>query len=110
MKLTNLIIALSVLLTISAVASAQGVLKPREGQITEKADAKNALPAYLLKSKNNGSNHGSAKVAENVSVTLGPIGELYLVSGVNDYIKVDTNRESSYFYPSLIFDISASPL
>src|SRR6185295_14891293 len=51
----------------------------------------------------------SVKVAEFVSVIPGPIGELYLVSGLNDFIKVDSKRVATYFYPSFIFDMSASP-
>jgi hypothetical protein len=52
----------------------------------------------------------NVRVAEHVTIKPGPIGELYLVNGLNDYIKVDSARVSSNVYPSLIFDMSASPM
>src|SRR5512141_2962141 len=52
---------------------------------------------------NSNLNDPKTKVSENLSVKLGPVGELYLVSGLNDFIKVDASRKKPYFYPSLIF-------
>src|SRR4051794_1634805 len=58
---------------------------------------------------NNFSDPGT-RVSENVSIKVGPIGELYLVSGLNDFVKVSSGRSGPFIFPSLIFDMSASPV
>lgn len=96
-------------------------LKPREGRIylkSEKgersANGSTAMFRMLKTQQGGGTNLNSpdcnVRVAEHVTIKPGPIGELYLVNGLNDYIKVDSARVSSNVYPSLIFDMSASPM
>src|ERR1043166_7246192 len=80
-----------------------GPLKSREGRIYMQARRGRQLP-------NSTNSNCNSRVAEHVTVKPGPIGELYLVNGLNDYIKVDSARLTTSVYPSLIFDMSASPL
>jgi hypothetical protein len=95
-------------------------LKPREGRIylqaergERSANGSNA-PFRMLKTQQGGTNLNSpdcnVRVAEHVTIKPGPIGELYLVNGLNDYLKVDSARVSTSVFPSLIFDMSASPM
>src|ERR1043165_1129392 len=80
-----------------------GPLKSREGRIYMQARRGRQLP-------NSTNSNCNSRVAEHVTVKPGPIGELYLVNGLNDYIKVDSARLTTSVYPSLIFDMSASPM
>jgi hypothetical protein len=110
MKLTTLVFAFSLLSFAPTTLKGQGPpdLKPREGQIVDKTSTSKS--SFTLMTQQNTSNATNAKVAEDVSLNPGPVGELYLVAGLNDYIKAASDRHISHIYPSLIFDLSASPL
>jgi hypothetical protein len=49
-------------------------------------------------------------VVVSVTPNLGPIGEAYAPSGFDSFKKLSEKRDTDYFYPSLYFDMSASPL
>ena len=49
-------------------------------------------------------------VSVSVLTNLGPIGEVYKPTGLGFFEKASKEREAKYFYPSIFFDISASPL
>jgi hypothetical protein len=49
-------------------------------------------------------------VAVYVLTNLGPIGEAYVPAGLDAFKKLDEGRETKYYYPSLFFDMSASPM
>lgn len=106
-------LAFTVVLSGTVTMYGQTDLKPREGTIIRKKDQEKTVTNQMLRTLNinkSNMNDATTRVAEHVSMTTGPIGELYLVAGVNEFIKVDPGRQSSHIYPSLIFDLSASPL
>jgi|GEM_PF-3519583 len=83
------------------------ILPPPNTQI--QAD-KNVQLITIADRVDNNLSDPKAKVSESVIIKVGPIGELYLVSGLNDFVKVGSGRTAPFIFPSLIFDMSASPV
>src|SRR5215813_4347908 len=99
--------------TIPNTTTPTGPVKPREGRVFLVPGTSNTN-SRMLKTVNRQADincpSDDLRVAEHVSIKDGPVGEVYLVSGLNDFIKVDAGRAVTNIYPSLIFDMSASPL
>jgi len=86
-----------------AVANSQIEISslPVENDATNPCTQNNGKAPYIF---------NDTKVSVFVLTNLGPLGEAYAFEDVGGFIKVSKKLDGEYRYPSLYFDVSASPL